>query len=310
MNKLLIFLMLFIFNCYNLQAQDGFVKYSNDAEYRDSIIVYKGEMLPFTITQNPDIINVIIDRDTITSLKKKSDKFEVVSSVTNAYGPRKDEFLQLRNNGKVWLNAIGIPKNESIILISEKGSKLIELTDNREAFVERDSLGKTCRLIISNSPTIFYSTNELTRYVEPELPAQDSTQPGPDASAAQTLKNWPWWYYLIMAVALIGVGFVIWIILKKKRKLNSNEVVFKAKSLTEFANNYGGLNTLNKLNPEMIPSKRDWEKNSDKEKMSKIKKLKGKRIIIKPESENLFGFQEGNNNQSNDEQINESESET
>lgn len=305
MNKLLTFLILIISTCFASQAQKGFVKYKINTTYRDSIIVYEGEIVPFISAQS-NKINVIIDSVTITNLNSNSNSFEIVSSVDTSYLSKKEDYLQLKKEGLIWLNVTGIPITEHITLISENGDQVIKLNDKRDTILNLNSLGKTCRLIISNSPTIFYSIDKLKQFVEPVIPVQDTTKTT-IVITEQSKKGWVWWYYLIISVLVTGLGIIIRIILKKMKKLNSNEVIFNSNSLTDFAQPHGGLDILRNLNPKLIPSKKDWDKLKNKEKDALIKKLKGKRIIIKPAKIDSFGFQEGDNNQSNGEQINESE---
>ncbi|UPT71041.1 MAG: hypothetical protein M0D53_01085 [Flavobacterium sp. JAD_PAG50586_2] len=84
-------------------------------------------------------------------------------------------------------------------------------------------------------------------------------------------------------------------ICKGKEKKSKEFVRFNGGSLTEFADEYGGLDKLSALNKGIIPTKKEWNnfKNNDIEKTKIIiKKLHGKRIIVNEENETSFSFQE------------------
>jgi hypothetical protein len=150
-----------------------YIKYHTDSEYRNKTVkVFKGEILPFVNASKQGKINVIIGSDTITDIEKTSKSFETFTPTTS-YGSQKDDFLQTKSGGIVWVNAKNISATDTVTLISESGKQITQLITQREAQVSLSDLGKTCRLIISNSPTIFYSTDKLKQFTEPE-PVQET----------------------------------------------------------------------------------------------------------------------------------------
>jgi hypothetical protein len=276
------------------QAQDGYIKHQKDSEYRNKTIkVLKGEIFPFINASKQGKINVIIGSDTITDIEKTSKSFETFTPTTS-YGSQKDDFLQTKSGGIVWVNAKNISATDTVTLISESGKQITQLITQREAQVSLSDLGKTCRLIISNSPTIFYSTDKLKQFTEPEPVQETDNTETPKEEKTET--GWAWWYYALIVLGVCGLGFGIWKYIKNTMKPHSNEVVFKGGSLTEFADQYGGLDKLSSLNKGIIPTKSEWNKlkNNESAKADKVKGLKGKRIIIQAEDETSFGFQDNN----------------
>jgi len=302
MNKLFATFVLLTLTFCIADAQDGYIKYHTDSEYRNKAVkVFKGEIVPFINASKANKINVIIGADTITDLGSTSKSFEVVASANTTYNSQKADFLQLKKGGVVWVNVTAIPNTDTVTLISESGKQLTQLIENREVQVNQSELGKTCRLIISNSPTLFYSTENFKQFVESE--SVQETENTESQTEGKSETSWAWWYYVIIALGVFGLGFGIWIYIKNKKNPNSNEVVFKSGSLTEFADQYGDLDKLSSLNKGIIPTKSEWNKlkNNESAKADMVKRLKGKRIIIKAENETSFGFQDSNY-QTNNEQ--------
>lgn len=299
MKKLLAMLVLFLSTLNMLQAQDGYIKYLIDSEYRNKAVkVFKGEIVPFLNASKSNSINVIIGNDTITNLEATSKSYEVAPSPNEAYIAQKANYLQIKKDGFAWVNALTIPKTDTVTLISENGKRLTQLIEKREVQVNLSDLGKTCRLIISNSPSIFYSTTNLKHFEESE-----SVQLTGITNLQATDKketSWSWWYYALIVIAAVGIGLGVWRVFKSKMKQDPNEVRFTGNSLTEFANKYGGLEKLSSLNIGIIPTKSEWNrlKNNESAKAKKIKKLKGKRIIIHTDDDISFGFQGKTNIQS------------
>ena len=304
MNKFFATFALVISACCFAQAQDGYIKHQKDSEYRNKTIkVLKGEIFPFINASKQGKINVIIGSDTITDIEKTSKSFETFTPTTS-YDSQKDDFLQTKGGGIVWVNANNISATDTVTLISESGKQITQLITQREAQVNLSDLGKTCRLIISNAPTIFYSTDKLKQFIEP---VQQSTSVASDVNTDKTQIAEPvlvWWHYLLIALGiafLLGLG--VWKYIQYQMKPYSNKVKFKGGSLTEFAEQYGGLDKLSSLNKGIIPTKSEWNKlkNNEQAKSDKVKELKGKRIIIQAEDETSFGFQD-NHNKTNVEQ--------
>lgn len=298
MNKFFTTFVLLISTFCFAQAQDGYIKFHTDFEYRNKTVkVFKGEIVPFVNASKANKINVVIGADTITDLGSTSKTFEIVTSTNTTYNSQKADFLQLKKGGVVWVNATTIPNTDTVTLISESGKQLTQLIEKREVQVNQSELGKTCRLIISNSPSIFYSADKLKEFVEPE-PVQE---PENTETLNEEKKGtgWAWWYYALIAFGACGIGFGVWKFIKRK-KGNPNEEVFNSSSLKDFALKYGGVKKLSELNPNLIPP--NWDKLQNAEKQRIINNLQGKRLIVRGESETSFGFQE-NKNSNNDEPI-------
>lgn len=278
MNKLFLTFTLFFSTLCFAQAQDGYIKYQNDSEYRNRTIkVLKGEIVPFINTSNPDRINIIIGGDTITDMKKTSDNFAEVSSNTS-YNSQKDDFLQSRGGGLVWLNAQNISASDTVTLISESGKQITQLIMQREAQVNLSDLGKTCRLIISNSPTFFYSTGNLKQFVEPES-VQDSDKAEIPKGTKTSLA---WWIWALIALAVCGLGLGIWWFIKRKGSTKKEAISANYngnKSLSQFAqDNNITLAELIKYNKGVIEKK--YESLSEPERKKVQQGIRNQKLIV------------------------------
>lgn len=303
MNKLFATFTLLISTLCLAQAQDGYIKYHTDSEYRDKTVkVFKGEIVPFLNSSKSKKINVIIGFDTITDLPNTSKSYETVPTVSNTYYSQKEDYLQSKKGGFVWVNATTIPNTDTVTLISERGKQLTQLIEKREAQVNQADLGKSCRLLFSNSPSIFYSSDKLKQFVEPE-PVQtlENTEYQSDEKRE---SGWAWWYYVLIILGAVGIGIGAWNFIQGRRNKSDEFVYFNGGSLTDFAKPYGGLDFLSSINPKgLVPTKSEWDKIKNKgEQNNKIQNLKGKKIRVKQEIKSEFGF--GNVNTKNEEQEN------
>lgn len=302
MNKQFATFTLFFSTLFYAQAQDGFIKFQRDSEYKEKTIkVFKGEIIPFTKTAKSDKINIIMGYDTIADIKKTSDNFTEVSSNTS-YDSQKDDFVKVKQGGLIRIDVSSISTgSDTIKFISEK-LEVTPIVKNTIFDLDASKIGKSFRLIISNSPTIFYSIDKLKQFVEP---VQSSTNVDSEVDINNesqiTESGLSWWHYVLIALGIAGLlGLGVWKYIQYQMKPYSNKVKFKGGSLTEFADQYGGLDKLSSLNKGIIPTKSEWNKlkNNDQAKSDKIKELKGKHIIIREENETTFGFQ-GDKNQPN-----------
>jgi|GEM_PF-3929662 len=280
------FTLLFSTLCF-AQAQDGFIKYQKDSEYRNKTIkVLKGEIVSFINTSKSDKINIIIGSDTITDIKKTSDSFTEISPNTS-YNSQKDDFLQTKSGGIVWVNANNISATDTVTLISESGKQITQLITQREAQVNLSDLGKTCRLIISNAPTIFYSTDKLKQFIEPETTTTTAAVP------EETKSGLAWWAWVLIGLGVFGLGFGVWWYIRNKDKESEQEPIYTAyngKSLSQFAeDNRIDLETLIKYNKGVIDKKYIRYNEADRKDVQR--ELKNKKLIV--------GFQETNFPKSN-----------
>jgi hypothetical protein len=292
MNKFFTTFVLLISTFCFAQAQDGYIKYHTDSEYRNKTVkVFKGDIVPFVNASKANRINVNIGADTIFDLGITSKIFEVVTSVNTTYNSQKADFLQLKKGGVVVVNATEIPNTDTVTLISESGKQLTQLIEKREAQVNQSELGKTCRLIISNSPSIFYSADKLKQFVEPE-PVQQAEN---TETQTEEKKEIGWALWQIILLSVIGLGIVglggWWFIRRRNSKPVTNKEPIYAtysnnKSLSNFAiDNHIDLDTLIQLNKGVIDKKYLRYSESDRKEVQRD--LKNKKLIVGFE-ENVF----------------------
>ena len=271
MNKFLASFAILISTVSNAQAQDGYIKYHTDLEYMNKAVkVFKGEIVPFLNSSKSNKINVIFGADTITDLSKNSNSYSTIA-INKTYNSRQKEFLQLIENGKVSINATNI--TDTVILISENGNQITRLILKREDNVNKSKLGKTCRLIFSSAPSIFYTTDDLTQKVEDnEIPSEEIEETG-----------WALWQIIFLSViGLCIIGFGYWWFLKKRssEKQTSQEpkktTYYKNKPLDIFArDNHITLDLLIQYNKGVIDKKYIHYNDSDKKKVQKDLDTKG-----------------------------------
>ena len=280
-----------LFLNYLLHAQDGYVKFTADSPFRGGKIkIFQGEIVPYFNSTKANKINVIVGNDTITELSSTSKSYSVVSPVKLNYLSQKDEFIQLRKGVGIVVNISSIDETDSAVIFSEFKTQLTKLVNEREATIIEEDCGKTFRLVISNAPTIYYSVESLKEFVEPSS-IQKGTQP--EETTVKEEDGWAWWYYVLIILGVLGISFGIWKFLKRKKRVESNSVIFNSSSLKDFANQWGGVKKLHQLNPTLIPA--NWDKLQGHEKNRVIENLKGKRIIVRSDNENSFGFQNESN---------------
>jgi hypothetical protein len=294
-----------------IQAQDGYVKFNSDHKYGDNkfVFCFKGEVLPFIYSNKKDKIKIIVREDTIEQ-SQSSKYFNIFDSPNKSYYPYAKSFVKLIDDKLVFVDGTSISSKDTIRLISNNGNELFKLVNIRKERINKAQCGEFIRLIITNTPSIFYSVANLEVYIPPDddgdgvLNENDSCPESkgvpenygcpPKDSPAGFFDSIKWWYYLILLFGIGGVLGGIWVLLRKKR-LNPNEVRFEGDSLNDFADKYGGLDKLSQLNPGLIPTKTEWNKmkNYANDRNSKLKTLKGKKIVIPIQERNSFGFNEG-----------------
>lgn len=299
MNKFFTTFVLLISTFCFAQAQDGYIKYHTDSEYRNKTVkVFKGDIVPFVNASKANKINVIIGADTIFDLGITSKIFEVVTSVNTTYNSQKADFLQLKKGGVVWVNATAIPNTDTVTLISESGKQLTQLIEKREAQVNQSELGKTCRLIISNSPSIFYSADKLKQFVEPEPVQQAENTEVQDEEKKDT--GWALWQIILLSViglGIFGAGALWFIRRRNSQPANDKEPIYATynnnnKSLSDFAmDNHIDLDTLIHFNKGVIDKKYIRYNPSDRKDVQKD--LKNKKLIVGYQEK---GFESSNNN--------------
>jgi len=285
MNKLFTTFVLLISTVCFSQAQDGYIKYHTDIEYRNKVVkVFKGEIVPFINGSKENKINVIIGADTITDLGSTSNSYEVITPTKLNYLSMKDDLIQFKQGVGVIVNISSIENSDSAYVYSESKTLLTKLVNVKEATINKDKCGETIRLVISNSPTIYYSVAALKTFVEPATPITTETE-----TTEETKSGLVWWVWVLISLSIVGIALVIWKYFFKS-KSNSNVAKFYSGSLKDFANQNGGIKKLSELNPKLIPP--DYEKLDKNDRQRITEKLYGKKIIICADNETSFGFQE------------------
>jgi hypothetical protein len=277
MTKLCIILIL-ISVSFQLEAQDGYVKYNSDSSYRnDTIKISKGEIFPYFNSTIPHKINVLFGIDTIRDLNFKSKTYEIVQAPNTTYLSQKGSLAQLKKDGMVYVNATTIDKKDTVTLISESGKQLTQLISTREAQVNQSDCGKTFRLIITGAPTIFYATDKLTQYIEPEQPQGTTDQ------NEENKKSWSFWYYIIIGLSMFLIGFSIWWFFFKGLRKQKGEPIYVQynanKSLSDFARDYKtDLGEFLSMNKKTIDKKYISYENRDRKQVQED--LKGQKLIV------------------------------
>jgi hypothetical protein len=306
MKKSSVTLILFFLAFNYILAQNSFIKFFGDFSYDyrgKKVMVFKGEIIPFIKSEKKGKITIIIDRDTIRDVSVSRMNFKPFSNANTAYLEWASKLVFLKDNDSIIIDVTSIPQIDTVTLISENGKQFAQLIKNRKQAFTKISIDKYFRLLITNSPTVFYLSDSLTKVNTPIYDRDmdgipDSVDKCPDKEGVKSddpekngcpedakpfLLLFEWWQYLLLFIALIISiygGFSLW----KSRKLKPNEVRFSGHSLTEFADIHGGLDNLSFLNPGLlIPSKSEWQKiKSDKRERDKhVRRLQGKKIVVK-----------------------------
>jgi hypothetical protein len=291
-----------------VQAQDGYVKFKSDFEYRDKTVkCYKNEIFPFYKSKKDNNINVIIGSDTITHLLPSSKNFIKIDNPNTSYLANTNDLVKLKDNDNIFIECKYLSLKDTLTLISEQGKQIIHQILKKDSSINRIECGKSFRIILTNAPTIFYSIDRLQKYIPPitdrdgdgiadkndscpDTPGVAANNGCPNVEKSAILPSLSWYYYLLIIVTCIvlsGVG--VWWFLKARR-LKPNQVRFSGDSLKFFVENHGGFEKLNLLNKEKIPTKTDWNRLNDKEKVAFINSLRGKAITIPVKEEREFSI--------------------
>jgi len=307
MNKFFLTLLLSI-ACLNLQAQDGYIKFIKDAELQGKKF-FKGEIYPLITSKDANFpFHFSVGTETF-GVGNSVDKLQAKPDDKT---PSKNDFIKLKEGGFIHIDVSSLSTGgDTIRFISEK-FEVTPIIKNTSIDLQVTKVGNTFRLIIPNSPTIYYSLNELTKFAEqPPTVETDKDSDGvidekdncPDEFGTPENNGCPkeglaWWYYVLIILATGGIGFGVWRFIVGRKKRNLNTEIFYKSSLKEFALEYGGVKRLSELNPKLIPANWDQLPKSDRELI--IKKLHGKRLIIRDESKRSFGFQDNKNSYNDD----------
>ena len=302
--------------CY-AQAQDGYIKYHTDSEYRNNAVkVFKGEIVPFLNSLKPNKINVIVGADTITDLPNNSNSYSTIAKDIILYISQKNNFIKSKDGGLIHIDVSSVGTgSDTIRFVSEKFD-VTSIVKNTVVDLEAAKIGNSFRLIIPNSPTIFYTASLLDNFLSdkdsdgindhddkcPDEEGVKSDNPDKNGCPKDEEKTFfvslVWWHYLIFILTLGGIGFGVWKFIKERKKSSGESVRFNGGSLSDFAKLYGGLNFLSSINDKvLIPTKSEYDRLSKNEKNSKIQDLIGEKIRIKQAIKPEFGFGGMNNNE-------------
>lgn len=300
MNKFITTLILVLSTLNLLYAQDSYVKFLKDTEIKShNITCLKGEIFASRNTSVQDKINVLLGADSISGYNAKSPSIEIIQQPSVNYSSRKDEFVKAKKGGDIYINVTSIGNDsDTILFVSEKGEQTI-LATRKDTTLKQAKCGKSFRLIVPNSPTIFYSATTLTEFVEkpldfdldgiadlndkcPDKAGVTSDDPEKNGCPQEVEKTFfaslGWWHYLLFILILGGIGFSIWwFIFRKKPIVNKSplKTKYSGGSLNNFAKDCSlSLSELIKLNKDIIPKNYDTMADFDrKECQKKLKKI-------------------------------------
>jgi hypothetical protein len=283
MNKLISTLFLFLAASNLIQAEDGYIKYDTYSEYRSKTVkCFRGEIVPFIKSTKANKINVIINKDTIYDLPFPSKSFDTIQSPNTKYIGSQKDLVLLTKDGLVVIDASLISAADTVTLISENGTQLIRLVNPHEAQVRQAACGKTFRLLISNAPTLYYTTEKLNAYAEPDKPKDEPKTDSGKEKQGGFLAGLAWWHYLLFILALAAIGIVGWKIIRRKiaeRDKEKTSVLYEGNSLKDFARDNGlTLQELIKLNKGVIDS--NYENYNERDRKDCQKDLKGKKLLV------------------------------
>jgi hypothetical protein len=301
MNKFFLTLVL-VFSTLNvIHAQDGFVKFLKDTPFNNrKFTCLKGEIFAFKKTTDEKKIDILLG-DTIFRYDLKSSSILILPQQPKSYADRKDEFVKSKKGGYVFVNVASVSTgNDTIRFIPENGEPTL-LATNKEFTIEQSKSGQKFRLLIPNTPTIFYTLNGLAELVQVPIDSdsdgiEDSQDKCPNEAGVKSddpdkygcpdemmkgfFASLVWWHYLIILLGLGGIGFGVWKIFFKRKQRESGEAIYVTyngnKSLSDFAeDNHIDLDTLLSLNKKTINQKYRTYNPSDRKDVQKdLKNLK------------------------------------
>lgn len=306
MKKFLLTHVIFFSSFSIINAQGGYVKFLTAKDFQKKTIqILNGEILPFEKSTDTAKINIIYGNKKITDLGKNSTQLFVEVNPKILSKDSVNILVQSKtSSNKVFVDAKILPNEDTITVFSKDNKQLTQLIKVRDANIDRDKCGDTFRLVISNSPTIFYALNKLQEFdATPKDKDQDEINDDADAcpdikgvKSSDPAKNGcpeekgffaslPWWQILIFILGLLGIAFGVWWYLRSRKKqinYDSEYAQYNGGSLNDFANQYGiPFSELSALN-EIIP--RDYNQ-MKKKKRSAEKRIEGEMLRIKREAQ-------------------------
>jgi hypothetical protein len=249
MNKFLTISAILFMSASLLQAQN-YVRVKQDFTIK-SIKFFKDEIYPYDSTDKKFIVNEKKYRCT--------NNVELYKNVTKLEDT--DKFIKDAEDGKfIRIDVSSVDNEKDTIWLANSAEKVLPIVMNKTITVERGKLDNSFRLIIPNAATVWYDKGRIVL---------------------------PWWIYVTAGVLLLLIirrrkTLVTFIrrYISGKEKKPFRTVVFNGSIMSEFADKYGGMDKLHKLNPRLIPSQEKWDTMDDYDKRRTVIKLKGKSIKI------------------------------
>lgn len=262
--------------CLNfLNAQNGYVKFNTDKEFKDkSIKIFKGEILPFTSADSKNIY-LLFGKDSlkVTRTSKKFKQF----TLSKDYRNTKSGYIITKPDGWINIDVNTLSDVKDTIKFITENQKVTPFFEKKEALLKSSDCGSTFRLIIPETPTIFYSANELAEYIAPHSTENNDQANNGDLNPSSNQEGISIWTYIFIGtgILLLFVLYKMGIIFPGKEPIREK---FNSNSLDIFANEHQlGLKNLIKWNPE-IDSNYNSLGNSERKRIKS--NLKGKDLII------------------------------
>jgi len=288
-----------------LRAQDGYIQYKDDVAYDNGREqVYKGEIVPFLNASNGKI-DVIIGPDTTKGVTLDKTKFEKLT-----HEPNKSTTCKVlkKGNGVIFIDANACSDTIMIRSGYRIGGTMASLIDKRQINITEKDYGDNIRLIIPNTVTLWYSTDKLDVYDDPNK-NPDVAPKNNDNHQNETR----WLSFLeentLMLILFIVASLIIFYELcktgyylykrffKPDSKSNNTNIVipkkdkyFENMTFTDFAKKNGTQKEkIFEWNKIKIPNERDCKsKEIYNEKIDRIKhRLNGKDLIVGYENNNV-----------------------
>ncbi len=293
MNKLFATLFLFIASL-NLQAQDEYVKFLKDVEIQGKKF-FKGEIYPLTTSSDVKFpFHFSVGTETF-GVGKSVEKLQTNPEDKTSL---KDDFVKSKEDGWIHIDVSSVSSgSDTIRLVSEKFD-VTPIVKNTTFDLEEAKIGKSFRLIIPNSPTLYYSLNDLKTFDDPnkdidadgvidredKCPKEKGTSENQGCPQKEEVKESGWALWQIILLSVIGIGIVgiggLWFIKKRKNDdLEEVYITFNGNSLKEFALDNGiSLAELMKYNKNVIDNK--YDKYDDRDRKQVQKDLNGKKLMV------------------------------
>jgi hypothetical protein len=219
----------------------------------------------------------------------------------------KDIFVKLMEGGLVHVDINTVSNEKDTIRFVSELYEVIPMVKTKIVNLEPNRAGKSFRLIIPNSPTIYYTRDNLTSYNEPDRDGDrvpDKTDTCPDEYGDKENNGCPMTdnsvgRFLIYGIGAIIIGVGVWWYRRYKYKANLEPVfaLYKGGSLSKFAKkNKISFIQLQGFNNGKIDE--NYELLDENEKRQIQNTLKGTNLVVKQlpksqnqnTSQNSFGF--------------------